>query len=376
MPAVGEAHCQHAAALILQLVHASGGLGALVLNTVRDAQDAWDWLRAQALGNILVDLFHARFTAQDRDAIEKRVLASFGKTGDHKQPAILVATQVVEQSLDLDFDHMVSALAPIDLLIQRAGRLHRHRRRANGSLCDLNNSDERPDPVLHILAPPLDPDGVPEIPDPVYSHDVLMRTLQKLESNVAIINPSDVADAIESVYGEADRQATLSAWEAKLKALEKRTAQETHVQKQQAKRATIGRVDDEDNLIVEAFLDLDENDERQGSQLAARTRLEDRPSITVVLLREEEGRLVTVHGADPANPREDTFASVRISPPFPLWHALFSDEFKPLPAWRRKGSLSQARTLILAQGRLSVADYELSYHDKRGLEWRKAIAHV
>src|SRR5262249_5598196 len=154
--------------------------------------------------------------------------------------------------------------------------------------------------------------------DPVYSHDVLMRTFHRLGANPAIIKPSDVADAIEAVYGEADRPAALSAWEAKLKELEARTAERTQRQRQQAERATIGDVDDPDNLIVEASLDLDENDERQGSQLAARTRLEDRPSITVALLREYQGGLVTIHGGDPADPREALFACVRISPPYPL----------------------------------------------------------
>ena len=375
VPAADDDHWKRGAALILQLIREKGGVGALVVNTVGDAQNAYDWLLGQALGAIHLDLFHARFTALDRDAIEKRVVDRFGKKGARKQPAILVASQVVEQSLDLDFDYMVSAVAPIDLLIQRAGRLHRHRRRADGSLCD-HGHDERPNPVLYILTPPIDPKGIPAIQDPVYSHDVLMRTLRKLGSSVVIVKPSDVADAIEAVYGEADRLAALSAWEAKMKELEAKTARKTQLQKQQAERATIGPVGDEDRLIVEAFLDLDENDERQASQLAARTRLEDRPSITVALLQEEEGRMATVHGADPANPRDAMFASVRISPPYPLWEALLAEDFKPLPAWSRKGSLAQVRALRLVHGRARVPGYELSYDAHRGLDWCTANAHV
>jgi CRISPR-associated endonuclease/helicase Cas3 len=73
-------------------------------------------------------LFHARFAMGDRLAIEERVLERFGRERPQRYPggAVLVATQVVEQSLDLDFDLVVSDLAPIDLLIQRAGRLWRH----------------------------------------------------------------------------------------------------------------------------------------------------------------------------------------------------------------------------------------------------------
>ena len=71
--------------------------------------------------------------------------------------------------------------------------------------------------MLHVLAPPLDQDGVPEIRDPIYSPDVLMRTLQKLGSSLVIVKPDDVVHAIEAVYSEDNRPAVLSAWEAKLK---------------------------------------------------------------------------------------------------------------------------------------------------------------
>jgi CRISPR-associated endonuclease/helicase Cas3 len=371
MPAGHEEHWKQGAARILDSVQRKGGLGALVLNTVRDAQNAYDWLSGQDLNGAHLDLFHARFTTYDRDAIERRVLERFGKNGRRDQPAILVATQVVEQSLDLDFDHMVTALAPIDLLIQRAGRLHRHRRRADGSLCD-RGPDERRDPVLQVLAPPSGRDGVPVINDPVYSHDVLMRTLQRLRSSSRLIHPSDVADAVEAVYGESERAEALTAWEQKLKELEKKSALKIRQQSQQADRATIDAVGDEDHLIVEAFLDLDENDERQGSQLAARTRLEDRPSVMVVLLREEKGRPVTVHGTDPANPRDVMLASVRISPPYGLWEATLALE--PLPAW--KGSLSHARPLILTLGQTQMGAYQISYDARRGLDWRKINANL
>ncbi|NAV74017.1 hypothetical protein FGF91_24510, partial [Salmonella sp. zj-f60] len=68
------------------------------------------------------------YPLEERLERERTVLAKFGKQGQRPQKAVLVATQVVEQSLDLDFDVMFTDLAPVDLVLQRAGRLHRHER--------------------------------------------------------------------------------------------------------------------------------------------------------------------------------------------------------------------------------------------------------
>jgi CRISPR-associated endonuclease/helicase Cas3 len=110
----------------LQKTAEMGGCACWIRNTVSDAISAYRMLKN--LPNVDVSLFHARFTMGDRLDHENTVLHMFGKssTPEMRRGKILVATQVVEQSLDLDFDCMISDLAPIDLLIQRAGRLWRH----------------------------------------------------------------------------------------------------------------------------------------------------------------------------------------------------------------------------------------------------------
>ncbi len=124
-----------------------------IRNTVDDAIEAYDEL-ASRLGTECVTLFHARYAMGDRLKIENEVLNTFGKKSDaHKRKGkMLIATQVVEQSLDLDFDYMITDLAPIDLIFQRAGRLQRHCRDING---DLSNYEKRGTPVLGILSPKL-----------------------------------------------------------------------------------------------------------------------------------------------------------------------------------------------------------------------------
>lgn len=107
-----------------------GGCGAVILNTVQRAQDLYSLLKSRVDDDTELLLFHARYPADERGEREKRVLTCFGRgKGVHRPPrALLIATQVVEQSLDIDFDFMLTDLAPVDLLLQRAGRLHRHER--------------------------------------------------------------------------------------------------------------------------------------------------------------------------------------------------------------------------------------------------------
>jgi CRISPR-associated endonuclease/helicase Cas3 len=115
---------EHAIAHVLD-AQARGGAVAWVRNTVDDCLDAAAQLSARGV-DVLV--FHARFAQGDRQDREAEVMRLFGRKAraEERRGRVLVATQVIEQSLDLDFDAMVSDLAPIDLLVQRAGRLWRH----------------------------------------------------------------------------------------------------------------------------------------------------------------------------------------------------------------------------------------------------------
>ena len=102
-----------------------GGCLCVLLNTVKQAQETYSAIKRIYNGKLI--LFHARFPAERRDEIEKECLELFGKDKSKRpEQAILVATQVVEQSLDVDFDTMITAIAPIDLLLQRMGRIFRH----------------------------------------------------------------------------------------------------------------------------------------------------------------------------------------------------------------------------------------------------------
>lgn len=177
---------------------AFGGCGALIVNTVSRAQALYRQLQCalseQGLADVELLLFHARFPADERQDLESQVLGHFGKTGQRPVRALLVATQVAEQSLDIDFDFMVSDLAPVDLLLQRAGRLHRHQREHRPSA--------HAQATLWVAG--LLPDALPDLKGTawgfVYSPYVLARTWALLSREAELRLPQDIDRLVQAVY--------------------------------------------------------------------------------------------------------------------------------------------------------------------------------
>ncbi len=146
-------------ALIVQTIVAALQTGqsvAWIRNTIGDALEARAEL-ASMVDPTHITVFHARFALGDRLDIEEHVLETFGPDSTPAQRAgrLLIATQVAEQSLDIDVDLLVSDLAPVDRLIQRAGRLCRHVRDAEGGrLYGPGALDQRGAPCMWVLGPP------------------------------------------------------------------------------------------------------------------------------------------------------------------------------------------------------------------------------
>lgn len=176
----------------------SGANVVIICNLVADAQNLASRLRN--LAACPVDVFHSRYRFKDRQDKQAVVMRDYGKGEGRKRGAILVATQVVEQSLDIDFDWMITQLCPMDLLFQRLGRLHRHQRtRPQGF--------EKPRCVVLV---PENQDY--ELHKLIYGNGdapnsrVLWRTEQLLKSNPSMLFPEVYRPLIEKVYQE-------DAWE-------------------------------------------------------------------------------------------------------------------------------------------------------------------
>lgn len=183
-----------------------------VRNTIEDARRAYQELQHQLpSGQVL--LFHSRYALCDRLEHENHILDLFGLSGEPKNRAgrILIGTQVIEQSLDIDLDIMFSDLAPMDLLIQRAGRLQRHKRNAEGRVT-IKRDDfmSRIPPILWVLAPEWDDE--PQVdwysqlfPKAkfVYPDAGALWLTQKILRQIGRIRmPDDARILIDSVYGE------------------------------------------------------------------------------------------------------------------------------------------------------------------------------
>lgn len=178
-----------------------GGCACWVCNTVSDTISIYHLLKSKT--DLSIHLFHARFAMGDRLNRENDILKRFGKmsNSDERRGQILIATQVVEQSLDLDFDFMISDLAPIDLIIQRAGRLWRHSRvRPSGfNLPEFVIYSPNPNKVA-------DEDWYSSVfrgGGFVYpEHGKLWRTADILSKKSGFSMPKDARLLIDSVYSE------------------------------------------------------------------------------------------------------------------------------------------------------------------------------
>ncbi|MBN8760438.1 MAG: hypothetical protein BGO61_12965 [Thiobacillus sp. 65-69] len=174
----------------------NGALVAVVVNLVDDAQRLARELRQLVADSpaIEVDIFHARYRFADRQDKEAAALKHYGRSAPRGKGRILIATQVVEQSLDLDFDWLITQICPVDLLFQRLGRLHRHEREWRPPGFET--------PRCSVLTVEHDDYGVFEL---IYGNArVLWRTDVLLNREGTLVFPKAYRDGIEQVYQHDD----------------------------------------------------------------------------------------------------------------------------------------------------------------------------
>ncbi|MBI1880906.1 MAG: CRISPR-associated helicase Cas3', partial [Chloroflexi bacterium] len=185
---------------------AGGGCACWITNTVDRAQQL-----AQAVDNLdpTTDLLllHACFPLDDREHLEELIRQKYRPGGDRPARSIVIGTQVLEQSLDLDFDLMVSDLAPLDLLLQRMGRVHRHQN-------SRPEAHQAPHFWVNSELDPAQPERVQMGADRFYTEYILQKTWQTIANIRVITLPADYRPLIEAVYGTEPPQPGEALYEA------------------------------------------------------------------------------------------------------------------------------------------------------------------
>lgn len=239
-----------------------GGAVLWICNTVNAAQKQYRRFMKLTEKEFPIGLLHSRLPYWRREELETEWMERFGKDGKTRCGSILVSTQIVEQSVDLDADLMITELAPTDMLLQRLGRLWRHDRgprsvdMAQLFIIEEEKSSEEfrnmePKEIVDTLG------GKAHVYDPF----VLLRTLQLWKSYSSVVVPTQIRELIEATYKNRDDDP--KSWE---KLFDDRFAQNSNERFMAARNSNYWQP---------------ELPDEEGIQ----TRLNDIPTVSVVLCR-------------------------------------------------------------------------------------------
>lgn len=343
-----------------------GGCAAVICNTVDRSIEVYRHLQDH-LKDTECSLFHARTLQMWRRKREEEVLRKFGRgerqaNGMYASPhrptrAVLVATQVIEQSLDLDFDIMLSEVAPVDLLLQRLGRLHRHARlRPQGLgipefivLCDAERK-----------GPP--PETFGKSTEYVYDRYILLRTWLALRERDAIEVPNEIEGLVEAVYGQGVMRVG-GDWLGALEEARRTMASKQSKSEEAARQLLVSTPSDPEDLIEQFNSQLiDEEDPEVHKTVRAATREGD-PSVTAIMVEAS-----TMLAAEPTvtEVRDLLDRSVKLSHQG-IYHALVRDGVVP-EEWGRNAHLRHVRLLRLdGRNRCQVDRFVLTADEELGV---------
>lgn len=361
-----------------------GGCAAVVCNTVRRAQE-----RVVALRDAFADdpemqimLTHSRFLGVDRAAKDQRLLHAFGRKGKRPKKSIVVATQVIEQSLDIDFDLMATDVAPIDLLLQRSGRLHRH------------NETVRPAPLREprllltganwAVEPPAFDSGTLA----VYPTAILLRTVAMLRDRDAVVVPRDIPTLVETVYG--DRMDFVPpAWRDTVAAEMRRHVLEQSKKQDDAHAGLLQAVRGDRPTLI-GWVDAPDADPELTPPGRATVRDTEETLEVIVLLRDESGafflpgwvpggprQIPANEPPDAALTREILGCTLRLPAGMCRGKALDRhirslERAFDLPAWHASHALKGELVLALdARGCARLNEFDLTYSADEGLRYTR-----
>ncbi len=365
---------------LLQTIEESlreGGCAGIIRNTVARAQDTFSLLKEEL--DCEVVLLHSRFLAPHRAAKEKDLVSRLSRDGDRPEKIVVVGTQVLEQSLDIDFDIMITDLAPTDLVLQRIGRLHRHHRERPSGLetarCYLTGVDD------WTAEPPKFDKGNAL----VYGKDALIRSASTLLGTVddGITLPTDIPRLVAHSY--ATRPDLPAAWKTEARQASKKAGTDRIQAIRKAKAFLLKdpiEASNLDGLIEKAASDPED------SQGFCQVRDGEDSIEVVVVIRTEDGQVHLPDGigeysgevlplfGPPDPPLARAVASCTVALPHSLSGCWIVDrviddlESAPidLSGWQSSPWLQGQLALVLDEdGCSSLADHPIRYSPETGL---------
>lgn len=376
-------------AALLRESLAGGGCALVVRNTVRRAQATAAYLRDALAGSGTdITVAHSRFLAPDRAEKDKKLRDLFGPP-EHLAELkkvrpdrhIVVATQVAEQSLDIDFDLLVTDLAPVDLLLQRAGRLHRHDRgetrplRLREARCFIAGVDwsaDPPEPVRGSVQ--------------VYGRHLLLRSLAVLQPYLdgrKLSLPHDIAPLVQTAYGPDE--VGPAGWQKAMAAARLHYEEMEQRKERKAETFRLGPVGSAGQAIV-GWLDANVGDVDDDPRLEGRKQVRDTPAESVevlVVVRRSDGAVITPPWLrrdggrevpteyEPCSSLARVVAACTLSLPYQLCRLETIEELERrncFPGWQQSSWLEGELVLVLDErGEALLDGHHLRYDPEDGL---------
>lgn len=336
----------------------NGGVAGIIVNTVQRAQH----LAELVPKDIPTIVLHSAFLAPDRAAKETELQNAIGKNATRPAKMIVIGTQVLEQSLDIDFDVLYTDIAPIDLILQRAGRLHRHQ---------IQRPKALQKPKLFVLGAttPGDYGGANEV---IYSKYLLMKTDYYLKDQIQL--PNDISKLVQQVYDfdtDPDIAGIASAktdFETKLAQEQSKANEFRLADPNRSRRETLHK------WLDRAHINVDRDD-----QWAAAAVRDIQPSLEVILLQEKAGVIYLLDGTPISQCSSKTIAEQLIRLPASVTremdkclNSLTEITQTKFANWQTDKWLNGSLALVLDQNSTTTLNsWQLHYSAETGLKYDK-----
>ncbi|MFD6115317.1 CRISPR-associated helicase Cas3' [Streptomyces yangpuensis] len=348
---------------------ADGGTALVIRNSVARAQSVYEELRGR-FGDAEVRLLHARFTVGRRADLTEECLRLLGPRAPRPPGVrlILVATQLAEQSFDVDADLLITDLAPVDLLLQRIGRLHRHE--------DTARPDRLRTPQAFVTGfhpcEGREPDFV-FASEMIYGRHLLLRTAAVLPGKgKGWAVPGDVPGLVDRVYG-TDASLLPEAWRGAGEAAAREQDDRDRARAETAREFLLTPHGEHERRTL-AGLHYGGSTTGGGEDaLRAAVRDGDESVEVVLVVRDGDdavfrtlaGRALSVNGDVAPDLLEEVLGSTVRLPSRLTQQAL---DLRPLPGWHGHPWLRRCRALVLDRSRRArLGNFTVSYDERLGL---------